>query len=124
MKNVTGVTNVITIINYTLSILLRVRSFDPIPEKENFPDFSGKLRISQSQQITFSGFRKKLARNIIFLDFASFSAPRSRNLGRYSKFSGMRIPSQSNGFSKFSQEFFFRKSKRTHPKSNDILLFS
>ena len=48
MKNVTGVTNVITIINYTLSILLRVRSIDPIPEKENFPDFSGKLRISKS----------------------------------------------------------------------------
>ena len=29
--------------------LKRVRSIDPIPEKENFPDFSGRLRISQSQ---------------------------------------------------------------------------
>ena len=29
--------------------MLRVRSIDPIPEKENYPDFSEKLIISQIQ---------------------------------------------------------------------------
>ena len=60
---------------------------------------------------------EKNARNIIFLNFSNFPAPLSRKLGRYSKFSGMGIPSQSNGLSTFFQEFLFRKKvKRTHPK--------
>ena len=95
-----------------------MRSIDPFLEKENYPDFSGKLRLSQSQQNAFFGFRKKPTRIIVFLDFANFSAPRNKNLGKYSKFSGMGILSQSNKLSKFLQEFLFRKRvKRTHPSS-------
>ena len=55
-------------------------SIDPIPEKEKFPDFSGKLTILQSQQNRFSGFRKQPTHNIIFLDFSTFLLPGAESL--------------------------------------------
>ena len=60
----------------------------------------------------FSDILEKRLRVISFFwIFFNFSAPQSRKLGRRSKFSGMGIPSQSNGLSKFFQELLFRKSQ-------------
>ena len=76
------------------------------------------LENSQYCRVNKTGFpvlEKKTTHNIIFLDFSNFSAPESRKLGRHSKFSGMGMLSQSNGLSKFSQEFLFRKSQTNAP---------
>ena len=83
--------------------------------------FFSVLRSKHCPPFCFS--RIGLSFDVFCLDFSNFSAPRSTKLGRHSQFSGMGIPSQSNGLSKFFQEFLFRKRvKPTHPNYTCVQL--